>query len=57
MDVYELTMPSGGRLNMTVSTPLTDKDREWLHKLIDLIVGEKSSEQAPSDNGLLSIGG
>lgn len=38
-DFYQLTMPSGRRMTLNVETPLTARDRAWLHALVDLILG------------------
>lgn len=39
MDTYKLHTPSGGMFELKVSTPLTPADREWMHRIVDLIVG------------------
>jgi hypothetical protein len=38
-DAYKLHTPSGGTFELKVETPLTPADREWMHRIIDLIVG------------------
>ena len=38
-DRYKLHTPSGGTFELKVSTPLTSADREWMHRIVDLIVG------------------
>ncbi len=38
-DFYQLTMPSGRHVTLKVETPLTARDRAWLHALVDLILG------------------
>ena len=39
-DFYQLTMPSGHHMMLKVETPITARDRAWLHALVDLILGD-----------------
>ena len=49
-DFYHLTMPSGRQMTLKVETPLTARDRAWLHALVDLILGSDTPSPTNTDS-------